>query len=75
VTLTPWFPPEVKPVHVGAYRTRWIGDRELYSWWNGRYWGLSMTTPRAAARISERQYPGGTPLAQDKRWCGLTEPA
>lgn len=45
--LTPWFHPDVKPVHVGFYHTGKasecpIGNKESesdYNWyWDGNYW-------------------------------------
>ncbi|CAJ0698065.1 hypothetical protein [Ralstonia mannitolilytica] len=44
--LTPWFPAEVKPVHVGVYEVepmqldsgfRW----PIFSYWNGKLWGTA----------------------------------
>ena len=43
---TDWFPPSVKPVHVGIYerrdtpRTGHFGGTH-YSFWNGKNWGSS----------------------------------
>ena len=43
--LTPWFPDNSKPVHVGEYETRWImnGPQRMRHW-NGEYWCHSRTT-------------------------------
>lgn len=40
-TCTEWFPEDVKPVRHGVYELRSfiIGGR-LFSYWNGRRWGL-----------------------------------
>lgn len=39
--LTPWFPAEVKPVHVGPYPTKTPGtSTDGFSWWDGNEWGL-----------------------------------
>ena len=34
--LTEWFPPEVKPVHVGVYQ-RHYHDVSWYCYWDGKY--------------------------------------
>lgn len=64
--LTPWFPPEVNPVHVGWYHTGKtdkcpIGDESLESednwWWNGKEWCV---------------YNGCAPIyIQNRYWRGL----
>ena len=49
--LTPWFPPEVKPVHVGVYET---GDADWYKEtglsflreWNGKAWIVPVSGKR-----------------------------
>jgi hypothetical protein len=39
--LTPWFPADVKPVHVGLYETDCYNTcQKSYQFWNGEYWGL-----------------------------------
>lgn len=38
---TDFFPPEVKPVHVGWYETAWFDAGWLYDvkiWWDGEAW-------------------------------------
>lgn len=38
---TDWFPPEIKPVHVGMYETSFFDAGwvyEVHVWWNGRQW-------------------------------------
>jgi hypothetical protein len=62
--LTPWFPPEVKPVRNGWYHTDHLELGPDYPamdnrWWNGKKW-LSA--------------PGGWVVAyQNRHWRGLTE--
>lgn len=70
---TPQYPPEIKPVRVGVYRTeffdRWLErGRGGFSWWDGARWGFQCSTPE---RASERRYGHGA--VQEKRWCGLAE--
>lgn len=63
--LTPWFPGDVKPVHVGVYETDRIGR---FQYWNGKSWGYYMPSAEAAERVkasfSARQQP---------EWRGLSE--
>lgn len=70
--LTPWFTPEIKPVHPGVYETELRGrsfDQHIefgYSYWTGLFWGNNQPTPMDALRARERG-------AQDKPWRGLAE--
>ena len=69
--FTPWFPPHVKPIHFGVYRTQLInqcGEKLLtgYSLWNGDYW---MDT-RSSVNSARVVHAEGT---QNKRWRGLKE--
>jgi len=66
-TLTPWYPPHIKPVRVGVYETDTRIGR--YQHWNGQFWGPYDPDARTAwlwkhAR-SGRQSP---------RWRGLAHP-
>ena len=64
--LTPWFPPEVKPAHVGWYHTGItckcpINNISLESdsnfWWDGNFWTA---------------FEGCSPIySQNKYWRGL----
>lgn len=37
--LTEWFPPNIKPVHIGIYNTSIPGNTDqFYSYWNGELW-------------------------------------
>ena len=58
---TAWFPPNIKPFHVGPYRTE-----HGFQWWNGKQWGYFDTTPSRAARW--KRYRSSY---QDVRWQGL----
>lgn len=63
--LTPWFPPEVPPVHPGVYEVepRWTSE-PLYRRWDGQTWRLGGSTPGSANR------PGRATL-NDRRWRGI----
>lgn len=37
--LTPWFPADVKPVHVGVYETVADAPNKMYQHWKGIRWG------------------------------------
>lgn len=65
--LTPWFPPEVKPVRFGIYERLW-SDGPLYALWNGKHWKTSWGTPDVAARNSSI----GSGV-QNLPWRGLAE--
>ena len=65
--LTPWFPPDVKPVRVGWYHTGCDSDNPINSggesaynwWWDGHGW---------------HDYPNGYPSRdQNRYWRGLSE--
>jgi hypothetical protein len=65
--LTPLFPPNVKPVHVGVYPSRLPEEynyEEGYSHWDGITWGNQYATPPEA---NKRGLCG----EQEKMWRGL----
>lgn len=72
--LTPWFPPEVRPVHVGVYRVIGWSESEptkgaLYSYWNGKRFGYRTLPAQEAFRMRDT----GTDLEPQATWCGLAE--
>lgn len=69
MALTPWFPGDVKPVHVGMYE-RDFGWGHAYSYWNGEFWGQYCRTVSVA--YASR---GKVSFHQQVPWRGLTEPA
>lgn len=74
--LTLWHRPELKPVRVGVYGTKFMRIDELsepqgYSFWNGRHWGYQSSSPDDAATP---QYSGASRV-QWKSWRGLTAEA
>lgn len=48
MNTTPWFPPEVLPIHEGVYERKYHWGRG-YAYWDGEDWGLSEETPEDAA--------------------------
>lgn len=71
--LTPWFPPDVKPVRVGVYEARWtlpaMRVRNIqYQHWNGVTWGAWAQSPTAALRNAI-----GPSMRQDPEWRGLAK--
>lgn len=67
--LSPVFPPEVKPYHVGVYIAS-VNKKGVifYRRWDGEDWYYGDTDKEAAAR-SERKWPKAAPLW----WRGLEE--
>lgn len=59
--LTDWFPPEVKPVHVGFYESIAFRhyDELFILYWDGTEWLLKDLTESC--------------LVQDREWRGLAE--
>lgn len=64
--LTPWFPAEVKPVHVGLYQTTFGVIKIGWSYWDGKKWGLEFPQKRMA-----KFHSPGTDGNQYKKWRGL----
>ena len=55
--LTLWYHGTVKPVREGVYeRDYGIASRRdlLYSYWNGKFWGVWATTPFGAVTLKKR---------------------
>lgn len=38
--MTAWFPPEIKPVHIGEYNASCLRNPFIRRWWNGSYWSV-----------------------------------
>jgi hypothetical protein len=62
--LTPWFPPEVKPVRNGVYLTRGVQFKHqgVFRFWNGECWSF----------MDEFDEPA--PFLTARLWRGLAEP-
>lgn len=41
--MTPWYPPEVKPVRVGVYQRKSFIAGIGFSHWNGKKWSYTYT--------------------------------
>lgn len=71
--LTPWFPPEIKPVHKGVYEMEPGQDEILggslgpFQKWNGTEW-LEYTSSVDRADDSTE-----ASLHQNRKWRGLVE--
>ena len=71
MNLTPWFPHDVKPVHMGVYEVDLVAlNRRFYAHWDGRQWGWWATNPATAAGKLHRQWKSTT-LGQ---WRGIAAP-
>lgn len=68
--LTPWFPPNVKPVRKGVYETDLSLDTPNYQYWNGKYWCYCCSTPERAAHEANSQYRSSH---QRLPWRGLNK--
>lgn len=52
--LTPWFPADIKPVHVGAYLSCEYADgSDFYRYWDGKRWGAAARTIQNAIILSD----------------------
>lgn len=70
--MTPWFPPEIRPVHVGEYEVRSVWNYAvLLRWFDGEFWSCvySPDEPKEM-RIRERQYVSAY---QEITWRGLAK--
>jgi hypothetical protein len=71
--LTPWFPPEIKPVRNGIYETRInncsCNTKGEISNWNGQRWSHQV------GKMANKSYltDFGNCAAQDKLWRGLAK--
>lgn len=65
--MTPWFPPEIRPVRVGEYQC----DSSARRWWDGESWSCMYfpDEPRAI-KLAERQQVS---CYQEIQWRGLAE--
>jgi hypothetical protein len=70
--LTPWYPPEIRPVRVGEYRTcsLWTGKVAL-RWFDGKLWSCAyLPDEPIVIRLGERQKIS---QYQDVMWRGLAK--
>ena len=65
--LTPWFPADIKPVHVGAYLScEYAKGSDFYRYWDSKHWGVAARTISNALPFSSRSF-----ACQDNVWRGL----
>ena len=65
--LTPWYPPEIKPLHVGVYERDYSQKGRWYCFWDGNYFGCAQSqTIFCTEDVS---------LDQNIPWRGLTSKA
>lgn len=67
--LTSIFPPHIKPVRKGVYKTTGIKSTEelyCYSYWNGYQWGYFAPNKETAYHYREQRSE-----YQNKRWQGI----
>ena len=67
--LTPWFPPDMKPVHEGMYQTNISPKFEpTFQYWNGKCWGYYSNSYSRAYEM--RDYRSSN---QRSQWRGLNK--
>ena len=71
--LTPWFPPDVKPVHVGVYETlEATCFPNWYDIWDGKNWWIGGKTPKSAMK-NHQDEPRLLIQSAPVKWRGLAE--
>ena len=65
--LTPWFPPDVKPVRAGVYEARMKAP--WYRYWDGQHWCAGARTPKLAQELPHLPIEETPP----EPWRGLAE--
>lgn len=68
--VTPWFPADIKPVHVGVYETQCGVFGDSYRYWDGQRWSVARMNPVLA--FDSRSWVARN---QSPRWRGLAQPA
>jgi hypothetical protein len=63
--LTEWFPPSIKPVHVGPYQRK-FEDYVSYAWWDGESFSVGQFSPTAFG-----MYGHPRSSYQNRLWRGL----
>ena len=67
IQLTPWFPPDSKPVREGVYETHTVQERGGFSRWISGHWSVTYASPADAAGDDKPS------LMQRKLWRGFTD--
>jgi hypothetical protein len=68
--LTPWFPPDSKPVRPGIYIATVVREETFYRLWDGEAWMCGGDSVREAAREGRE---GTATYRQNLHWRGLAE--
>ena len=68
--MTDWFPPHIKPVHIGVYEIKYTSKvaygSNMYATWNGEKWSSG------SYNLCDK-YHQLFNANQDKHWRGFTE--
>lgn len=70
--MTDWFPPEVKPVHVGEYNASRCRAPNALLWWNGHFWSR-VYWPNESRETQERRKFARSEDGHIIEWRGLVE--
>ena len=62
--LTPWYPPDIKPIRKGVYITK-KNNIIYFQHWTGRYWNTRMGTIDGAGNVKLKS------IHQDVYWKGI----
>jgi hypothetical protein len=72
--VTQWYPPNIKPVHVGIYQRSW-NDVIGHCYWDGMAFSKGRYDPRYAINEYESKLSRKDSIDQNLPWRGLTNPA
>jgi hypothetical protein len=69
--MTDWFPPHIKPVHIGIYEIKFynlpLSKRPMYARWNGKKWS------NFAYKKHDDSLNDYVSAVQKKHWRGFKE--
>lgn len=73
-TMSPWFPAQIKPIHIGVYETEdvvaWAEGSKCFQYWSGYCWGICSSTKEFAAHPGNAKHRS---LFQENSWRGLAK--
>jgi hypothetical protein len=74
IALTPWFEPEVNPVHAGIYEVEncYLDSMPLYRMWDGARWLMGSASVDGAASMARLD---ATATSRPLSWRGLSSQA
>lgn len=71
--LTPWFPPEIKPIRVGWYQRKWRKDNDWFAnYWDGAHWHHSESAT-ATTQIPIEPHYEAICHCENMYWRGLAK--